>query len=218
MGKTQKRNNNVSQKKRSPVRTSLKLRKEKKMKGGNIDQNDIDMIKNRNTNFQDTILELVNKYVTNMNESGYIIEKSDQLNTMIKAYFNKNEDFSTNYRTIIIEVITTLKTSLDDLENKNISTYESEREELNKHKILIQYVNDFIKIMEAIAEGAEIDINTDESDATDADDGITDLYGVMYKPFDFDPDKKYPIISYVYPGPQVESFRNDFTISSHISN
>ena len=46
-----------------------------------------------------------------------------------------------------------------------------------------------------------------------ADDGITDLYGVMYKPFDFDPDKKYPIISYVYPGPFVESFRNDFTIS-----
>ena len=46
-----------------------------------------------------------------------------------------------------------------------------------------------------------------------AEDGITDLYGVMYKPFDFDPDKKYPIISYVYPGPQVESFRNDFTIS-----
>ena len=46
-----------------------------------------------------------------------------------------------------------------------------------------------------------------------ADDGITDLYGVMYKPFDFDPDKKYPIISYVYPGPQVESFGNDFTIS-----
>ena len=33
-----------------------------------------------------------------------------------------------------------------------------------------------------------------------ADDGITDLYGVMYKPFDFDPTKKYPIIEYVYPG------------------
>ena len=46
-----------------------------------------------------------------------------------------------------------------------------------------------------------------------ADDGITDLVGVMYKPFDFDPDKKYPIISYVYPGPQVESFGNDFSIS-----
>jgi dipeptidyl aminopeptidase/acylaminoacyl peptidase len=38
-----------------------------------------------------------------------------------------------------------------------------------------------------------------------ADDGITDLYGVMYKPFDFDPRKKYPLIEYVYPGPQTES-------------
>jgi dipeptidyl-peptidase-4 len=38
-----------------------------------------------------------------------------------------------------------------------------------------------------------------------ADDGITDLYGVMYKPYDFDPAKKYPIIEYVYPGPQTEA-------------
>jgi dipeptidyl aminopeptidase/acylaminoacyl peptidase len=38
-----------------------------------------------------------------------------------------------------------------------------------------------------------------------ADDGITDLYGVTYKPFDFDPTKKYPLIEYVYPGPQTES-------------
>ena len=37
-----------------------------------------------------------------------------------------------------------------------------------------------------------------------AADGITDLYGVMYKPFDFDSTKVYPIISYVYPGPQQE--------------
>ncbi len=42
-----------------------------------------------------------------------------------------------------------------------------------------------------------------------ADDGITDLYGVMYKPFDFDPAKKYPIILYVYPGPQTESRGQD---------
>jgi dipeptidyl aminopeptidase/acylaminoacyl peptidase len=38
-----------------------------------------------------------------------------------------------------------------------------------------------------------------------AGDGITDLYGVMYKPFDFDSTKKYPIIEYVYPGPQTEA-------------
>ena len=37
-----------------------------------------------------------------------------------------------------------------------------------------------------------------------AADGVTDLYGIMYKPFDFDPNRKYPIIDYVYPGPQVE--------------
>ncbi|MBQ0007076.1 MAG: DPP IV N-terminal domain-containing protein [Alistipes sp.] len=38
-----------------------------------------------------------------------------------------------------------------------------------------------------------------------AADGITDLYGVMYKPYDFDSTKVYPIIDYVYPGPQVEA-------------
>lgn len=38
-----------------------------------------------------------------------------------------------------------------------------------------------------------------------AGDGVTDLYGVMYKPFDFDSTKKYPIIEYVYPGPQTEA-------------
>ena len=38
-----------------------------------------------------------------------------------------------------------------------------------------------------------------------AADGVTDLYGVMYKPFDFDSTRVYPIIDYVYPGPQVEA-------------
>ena len=37
-----------------------------------------------------------------------------------------------------------------------------------------------------------------------AADGETDLWGVMYKPSDFDPDRKYPIITFVYPGPQDE--------------
>ena len=38
-----------------------------------------------------------------------------------------------------------------------------------------------------------------------AADGVTDLYGVMYKPFDFDSTKVYPVCDYVYPGPQVEA-------------
>ncbi|MBH2003546.1 MAG: DPP IV N-terminal domain-containing protein [Sphingobacteriia bacterium] len=44
-----------------------------------------------------------------------------------------------------------------------------------------------------------------------ADDGITDLYGVMYKPFDFDSAKKYPIVEYVYPGPQTEAVNKSFS-------
>ncbi|MGH3180782.1 MAG: alpha/beta hydrolase family protein, partial [Streptosporangiaceae bacterium] len=47
-----------------------------------------------------------------------------------------------------------------------------------------------------------------------ADDGITDLYGVMFKPFDFDPHKKYPLIEYVYPGPQTESVEATFNPKS----
>jgi dipeptidyl aminopeptidase/acylaminoacyl peptidase len=43
-----------------------------------------------------------------------------------------------------------------------------------------------------------------------AADGVTDLYGHMWKPFDFDPKKKYPIIAHVYPGPQTESMTHTF--------
>ncbi len=43
-----------------------------------------------------------------------------------------------------------------------------------------------------------------------ADDGITDIYGVMYKPMDFDSTKKYPVIEYVYPGPQTEAVNKSF--------
>ena len=44
-----------------------------------------------------------------------------------------------------------------------------------------------------------------------AADGVTDLYGVMYKPFDFDSTQVYPVIDYVYPGPQVEATVYPFT-------
>ncbi len=42
-----------------------------------------------------------------------------------------------------------------------------------------------------------------EEFAVKAADGKTDLYGVLYKPFDFDPDKKYPIIEVVYGGARI---------------
>lgn len=51
-----------------------------------------------------------------------------------------------------------------------------------------------------------------------AADGKTDLYGLMWKPYDFDPSKKYPIISQVYPGPFTETVWNDFTVFDKYHN
>jgi dipeptidyl aminopeptidase/acylaminoacyl peptidase len=47
-----------------------------------------------------------------------------------------------------------------------------------------------------------------------AADGVTDIWGNMYKPFDFDSTKKYPIIAHVYPGPQTEGVTYTFSINS----
>jgi len=38
-----------------------------------------------------------------------------------------------------------------------------------------------------------------------ARDGVTDLYGLMYKPTNLDPARKYPIVNHIYPGPQTGS-------------
>lgn len=36
-----------------------------------------------------------------------------------------------------------------------------------------------------------------------ADDGVTPIYGVLHKPYGFDPSKRYPVVDHIYPGPQV---------------
>ena len=38
-----------------------------------------------------------------------------------------------------------------------------------------------------------------------ARDGMTDLYGLLYRPTDFNPQRKYPVIDRIYPGPQIGS-------------
>jgi dipeptidyl-peptidase-4 len=38
-----------------------------------------------------------------------------------------------------------------------------------------------------------------------AHDGKTDIYGLLFRPTNFDPSKKYPIVNHVYPGPQTGS-------------
>ena len=49
----------------------------------------------------------------------------------------------------------------------------------------------------------------------EAADGVTDIYGVMYRPYDFDPSKTYPIVAYVYPGPQTESVSKSWSANPY---
>ncbi len=53
----------------------------------------------------------------------------------------------------------------------------------------------------------EIDFRTAEVFTVKARDGVTDLYGILYLPPDLDPEAKYPIITHIYPGPQIGSVR-----------
>jgi dipeptidyl aminopeptidase/acylaminoacyl peptidase len=45
-----------------------------------------------------------------------------------------------------------------------------------------------------------------------AADGATDLWGVMYKPFDFDSARSYPVIEYIYGGPQTIEAERFFAV------
>ena len=48
-----------------------------------------------------------------------------------------------------------------------------------------------------------------------AADGVTDLYGVMYTPFAMDSARSYPIIAYVYPGPQEDQVPQAFALDDN---
>jgi dipeptidyl aminopeptidase/acylaminoacyl peptidase len=47
-----------------------------------------------------------------------------------------------------------------------------------------------------------------------ARDGVTDLYGLLYLPTNFDSDGKYPVIDRIYPGPQIGSVGGWFGFES----
>lgn len=51
---------------------------------------------------------------------------------------------------------------------------------------------------------------TIETGTIKAADGITDLYYRLIKPVDFDPNKKYPAVVYVYGGPHAQMIHNNF--------
>ena len=51
-----------------------------------------------------------------------------------------------------------------------------------------------------------------------ARDGKTQLYGMLFKPTHFDPHEKYPVIDYIYPGPQTGSVRGRNFLSARGDN
>lgn len=51
-----------------------------------------------------------------------------------------------------------------------------------------------------------------------AADGQTDLYGIMWKPYDFDETRKYPVVSQVYPGPFTDTVWPGFTLVDKYNN
>jgi dipeptidyl aminopeptidase/acylaminoacyl peptidase len=62
-----------------------------------------------------------------------------------------------------------------------------------------------------VSELVEFGWRPPETFVVKAADGVTDIYGNMWKPFDFDPAKSYPIIAHVYPGPQTEQVTTTFS-------
>jgi dipeptidyl aminopeptidase/acylaminoacyl peptidase len=48
-----------------------------------------------------------------------------------------------------------------------------------------------------------------------ARDGETDLHGLLFRPLDFDPSRRYPVVNYLYPGPQSGSVGSRSFRASH---
>jgi dipeptidyl aminopeptidase/acylaminoacyl peptidase len=71
-------------------------------------------------------------------------------------------------------------------------------------KLLDLETADFSKLLEA-------GYRFPEPYTVKAADGVTDLYGVLYRPFDFDSTRRYPPVLYIYPGPQNEAVEKSFS-------
>lgn len=71
------------------------------------------------------------------------------------------------------------------------------------------------RLHEAVDPLKEYNIGTIELGTLEAEDGQT-LYTRMIKPYNFDPNKKYPVIIYVYGGPHAQLITDDWTAGAGI--
>ena len=63
-----------------------------------------------------------------------------------------------------------------------------------------------------ISDLEEVGYVSPEEFVVEAADDETDLWGVLYKPYNFDSDKSYPVIEYIYGGPQIICAHRHFSI------
>ncbi len=97
--------------------------------------------------------------------------------------------------------------------NKKWIVDNSSRVDLIPHAVLRDATGKLVMDLETMDVSGlkELGWKPPEKFQTKAADGVTDIYGNMWKPFDFDSTKSYPIIANVYPGPQTETV--NFTFS-----
>ena len=48
-------------------------------------------------------------------------------------------------------------------------------------------------------------------------DGVTDIWGTIYRPYRFNPKKKYPVVEYIYSGPHDSHVTKDFSVTMRFS-
>ncbi|MFC2164167.1 DPP IV N-terminal domain-containing protein [Acidobacteriota bacterium] len=72
------------------------------------------------------------------------------------------------------------------------------------------------QLLQVVSQGSKDDLSElqwspPEEFVVKAADNKTDIYGVMYKPYDFNPEKKYPVIEHIYAGPYRTQVPRTFT-------
>lgn len=83
-------------------------------------------------------------------------------------------------------------------------------EEVNRPPCTALYKTDGTFVCDIAESEADSAANLAETFTFKSDDGKFDIYGVLYKPKNFDPNKTYPIINALYGGPGSTEFRPNY--------
>jgi dipeptidyl-peptidase-4 len=83
-------------------------------------------------------------------------------------------------------------------------------EEVNRPPCTALYQTDGTFVTHLAESDPSSAANLAESFSFQSNDGKFDIYGILYKPKDFDPNKKYPIINTLYGGPGSSEYRPNY--------